>query len=80
MNELTCMCIQEGMRLKGEEHHTALAVTHGAINKKGKYRKFKKNSPRKEKGHGEGNQAHKGFTVKCYFCGKKGRVKGLWQV
>ncbi|CAL5411000.1 unnamed protein product [Camellia sinensis] len=41
----------------------------------GKFVKSKKNPPKKKNEPGEENQAQNGFTVKCYFCGKKGHVK-----
>lgn len=34
-----------------------------------------KNPPKKKNEPGEENQAQNSFTVKCYFCGKKGHVK-----
>lgn len=74
LNELTSMCVQEEVRLKGEGRHTALAVTQVAMKKKGKAKKY---PPKKVSGPGESSQAHEnnGFTVKCHFCGKKGHVK-----
>ena len=76
LNELTNMCVQEEVRLREEGRQTALTVTHGAIKKKkGKFVKSKKNPPKKKNELGEDNQAKNSFTVKCYFCGKKGHVK-----
>ncbi|KAF7128035.1 hypothetical protein RHSIM_Rhsim11G0114100 [Rhododendron simsii] len=74
LNELTNMCVQEEVRLRGEGRHTALAVTQVAMKRKGK---AKKHPPKKASGPGESSQAHgnNGFTVKCHFCGKKGHVK-----
>ena len=37
LNELTDMCVQEEVRLRQEGHHSVLAVSQGAIHKKGKY-------------------------------------------
>ena len=63
------------MRLRQEGHNLALAVTHGVMKNKGKFKKGK-NFPPKKSGPGEGSQSHDGkFTVSCYFCGKKGHVK-----
>ncbi|XP_028052183.1 zinc finger CCHC domain-containing protein 12-like [Camellia sinensis] len=70
------MCVQEEVRLREKGRQTALAVTHGAIKKKkGKFVKSKKNPPKKKNEPGEENQAKNGFTIKCYFCGKKGHAK-----
>ena len=75
LNELTSKSIQEEVRLRQEGHNLALAVTHGVMKKKGKFKKGK-NFPPKKSGPGEGSQSHDGkFTVSCYFCGKKGHVK-----
>ncbi|KAH7866788.1 hypothetical protein Vadar_024998 [Vaccinium darrowii] len=65
---------KEEVRLREEGHHTALAVTQVAMKKKGKAKKY---PPKKVSGPGESSQAHgdNSFTVKCYFCGKKGHVK-----
>ena len=63
------------VRLRQEGHNLALAVTHGVMKKKGKFKKGK-NFPPKKSGPGEGSQSHDGkFTVSCYFYGKKGHVK-----
>ncbi|XP_058215876.1 uncharacterized protein LOC131326962 [Rhododendron vialii] len=55
LNELTNMCVQEEVRLRGEGRHTALAVTQVAMKKKGKAKKY---PPKKASGPGESNQAH----------------------
>jgi len=76
LNELTGMCVQEKVRLRQEGQHSVLAVTQGGIHKKGKYGRGKRFPPRKGHDHGESSQGHrKVFTVKCYFCGRKGHVK-----
>ncbi|KAF7147406.1 hypothetical protein RHSIM_Rhsim03G0051300 [Rhododendron simsii] len=68
LNELTNMCVQEEVRLRGEGRHTALAVTQVALKKKGKVRKY---SPMKVDEPGKSSQAQNGFTVKGHFCGKR---------
>ncbi|KAF7115774.1 hypothetical protein RHSIM_RhsimUnG0047800 [Rhododendron simsii] len=50
LNELTNMCVQEKVRLRGEGRHTALAVTQVAMKKKGKAKKY---PPKKASGPGE---------------------------
>ncbi|KAF7154829.1 hypothetical protein RHSIM_Rhsim01G0099400 [Rhododendron simsii] len=62
LNELTNMCVQEEVRLRGKGHHTALAVTQVAMKKKGKVKKY---PPKKASGPGESSQAHgnNGFTA-----------------
>ncbi|KAL3641925.1 hypothetical protein CASFOL_012740 [Castilleja foliolosa] len=63
----------EEVRLKQDGHNFALAVTHGAMKKKGKFVKSgKKFTPKKSNEPGESSQGH---VVKCYFCNKKGHVK-----
>ena len=81
LNEFISKSIQEEVRLRQEGHNLALAVTHGVMKKKGKFKKGK-NFPPKKSGPGEGSQSHDGkFTVSCYFCGKKLRAceEGLYQ-
>ena len=51
LNELTNMCVQEEVRLRQEGHHSVLAVTQGAIHKRGKYGKGKRFPPKKGKEH-----------------------------
>ena len=54
LNELTSKSIQEEVRLRQEGHNLALAVTHGVMKKKGKFKKGK-NFPPKKSGPGEGS-------------------------
>lgn len=75
LNELTGMCIQEEVRLRQEGPHSVLQVVTQGAKKKGKFVKGKRIPPKKGDGPGESSQGRGKFTVKCYFCGKKGHVK-----
>ena len=50
------MCVQEEVRLRQEGHHSVLAVTQGAIHKKGKYGRGKRFPPKKGNEPGESSQ------------------------
>ncbi|KAF7139870.1 hypothetical protein RHSIM_Rhsim06G0170200 [Rhododendron simsii] len=74
LNELTNMCVQEEVRLRGEGHHTALAVTQVDMKKKGKTKKY---PPKKPSGLGDSSQAHEnnGFTLKMLNIQREARVE-----
>ncbi|CAL9098515.1 unnamed protein product [Musa textilis] len=72
LNELTSMCVQEELRLRQESSFNVMTTTQGVGSKK-----RKRHPSKKFAGSGNATQTNqrKAFTVKCFFCGKKGHMK-----